>query len=237
MSTVLLTTVAEYPQTSLITCSRETTAPLARGSASSKANFFGANSTVCDARRAVREAGSTFDEAETMHLPHISGARASPVSAAKQGLDPCQQLQEPERLCHVIVRPIRSPRPCRPLLPSLSVGGPGLPVHLGAMIAIHGTRPIPAASGRESRGQDSPSRMPSGQPFHPPQPSRLRSLRSPSCFADRMPIAIVLNQQDSVQDDSSSCSLRAPSSPLERGSSTTKFAPPRSPVVTEHWPP
>ena len=61
MSTVLLTTAAEYPQTSLITCSRETTAPLARKSASSKSNSFGANSTVCDAWRAVREAGSTSE--------------------------------------------------------------------------------------------------------------------------------------------------------------------------------
>jgi len=54
VSTVLLTTAAEYPQTSLITCSRETTAPLARKSASSKSNSFGANSTVCDARRTLR---------------------------------------------------------------------------------------------------------------------------------------------------------------------------------------
>ena len=41
MSTVLLTT-AEYPQTSLISCSRETAALIARKSARSKANSFGA---------------------------------------------------------------------------------------------------------------------------------------------------------------------------------------------------
>jgi hypothetical protein len=84
MSTVLLTTVAEYPQTFLITCSRETTAPLARGSASSKANFFGANSTVCDARRAVREAGSTSETEQCSPRRNWSGLWGRVLSVFKK---------------------------------------------------------------------------------------------------------------------------------------------------------
>jgi hypothetical protein len=84
MSMVLLTTAAEYPQTSLITCSRETTAPLARESASSKADCFAANSTVCDARRAVREAGSTFETEQCLPCRNWSGLWGRVLSVFKK---------------------------------------------------------------------------------------------------------------------------------------------------------
>jgi hypothetical protein len=72
MSTVLLTT-AEYPQTSLISCSRETAALIARKSARSKANSFGAIRRF--AMRGVRCAKrwSTFEAEHWLPCRNWSG--------------------------------------------------------------------------------------------------------------------------------------------------------------------
>src|SRR5262249_39778279 len=50
-------------------------------------------------------------------------------------------------------------------------------------------------------------------------------------------IAIVFDHQDTFHRESSPCSFMSACAAVARGSSTTNFVPPRSPVSAEHLPP